>query len=76
MERKITGLNPAIKKLQKLNFFQTVNNARVLWDLHAKPKGLLGGHLNICSIIPKSDQMKLHLAESYLDFLFVRDMAS
>ncbi len=39
----LSGLNPAIKKLRKLNFFQTVNNARVLWDPRAKPKGLLGG---------------------------------
>ncbi len=69
LERKITGLNPAIKKLRKLNFFQTVNNARVLWDPRAKPKGLLGGHLNIHSIIPKSDQIKHLLAKSNLDFL-------
>lgn len=67
--QKITGLNPAIKKLRKLNFFKTVNNARVMWDPKTKPKGLLGGHLNIRSFIPKSDQIKHLLADSNLDFL-------
>ncbi len=68
-QRRATGLNPAIKKLRKLNFLQTVNNARVLWDPCAKPSGLLGGHLNIRSLIPKSDQIKHLLTDSNLDFL-------
>lgn len=68
-KRKKTVLNPAIKKLRKLKFFQTVNNSRVLWDPSAKPKGLLWGHLNIHSIISKSDQIKHLLAESNLDFM-------
>ena len=49
-------LNPAIIKLRKFNLFQTVNNAKVLWDPQAKPSGLLGGPLNIHSFISKSDK--------------------
>ncbi len=60
-------------KQRKLNIFQTVNNARVLWDPLAKPKGLLGGHLNICSVIAKSDQIKHLLLKSNLDFLFLSE---
>lgn len=63
-------LNPAIKKLKTWRFIQSVNNARVVWDPRAKPKGLLGGHLNIRSITPKSDQIKQLLLESNLDYLF------
>lgn len=40
-----------------------------MWDLRAKPKGLLDGRLNICSIIPKSDQIIQLLTDSNLDFL-------
>ncbi len=35
-----------IKQRQTL-FFQTVNHAKVVWDPTVKPKGILGGHLNI-----------------------------
>lgn len=39
------------------------------WDPTAKPKGLLGGHLNIRSLISKSDQIQHLLLDSNLDFL-------
>ena len=66
-------LNPAIKKMKKWCFIQSVNNARVIWDPRAKPKGLLGGHLNIRSLTPKSDQIKQLLMESNLDYLFLSE---
>lgn len=34
-------------------FFQTVNHAKVIWDLTVKPRGVFGGHLNIRSLILK-----------------------
>ena len=68
-QRRGAGLNPAIIKLRKFDLFQTVNNAKVLWDPQAKPSGLLGGHLNICSFISKSDEIKHILVDSNLDFL-------
>ena len=68
-QRKAAGLNPSILKMRKFNSFQTVNNARVLWDHLAKPSGLLGGHLNIHSLVPKSDQIKHILIDSNLDYL-------
>lgn len=49
-------LNPGILKKRKWAFFQTVNNSKIIWDPNAKPKGLLGGHLNIRSILPKIEQ--------------------
>lgn len=36
--------------------FQTLNQAKMIWDPCCKPKGLLGGHLNIRSMIPKRKQ--------------------
>lgn len=68
-QRRAVGLNPAILKLRKFNLFQTVNNAKVLWDPLTKPSGLLGGHLNIRSLISKSDEIKHILVDSNLDFL-------
>lgn len=62
-------INPAITKKRDWSIFQTVNNARVVWDPKAKPKGLLGGHLNIHSIKSKSDQIQHLLNESNLHFL-------
>ncbi|XP_048064764.1 taste receptor type 1 member 1-like [Megalobrama amblycephala] len=49
--------------------FQTVNHARVLWDVKRKPKGILGGQLNIRSLIPKRDQVSALLLDSNLDYL-------
>lgn len=53
------SLNPAIAKLKKYHIFHTVNHARVLWDSKTKPKGLLGGHLNICNLVSMSNQINL-----------------
>lgn len=40
-----------------------------MWDPRAKPKGLLGGHLNVRSILSKSEQIQHLLLDSNLDFL-------
>ena len=70
---KRNALNPAIIKNKKWTFFQCLNNARIFWDPKAKPKGLLGGHLNICSLLPKNDQIKHLLLESNIDYLFLSE---
>lgn len=62
-------LNPGIAKNRKRNVFQTVNHSRTVWDPEAKPKGLLCGHLNIRSILSKSEQIEHLLLDSNLDFL-------
>ncbi len=54
---------------QKRKVFQMVNNSRIIWYSKAKPKGILGGHLNIRSLRPKSEQINHLLSESNLDFI-------
>lgn len=39
--------------------FQTRNHTKVLWDLNVKPKRILGRHLNILSVMSKTDQLGL-----------------
>lgn len=41
----------------------------VLWDPKMKPKGILGGHLNIRSIISKAQQLQHSLIDSNIDYL-------
>lgn len=62
-------VNPAISKNRKWEVFRTVNHLNIVWDPKAKPKGILGGHLNIRSIKSKSDQIHHLLMDSTLDFL-------
>ena len=56
-------------KQRQFRFFQTVNHAKVIWDSKTKPKGIVGGHLNIRSIISKQDQVQHLLTDSNLDYL-------
>lgn len=56
-------------KQKQFRFFQTVNHAKVIWDTKTKPKGIVGGHLNIRSIISKRDQVQHLLTNSNLDYL-------
>lgn len=56
--RGLRPRNPIFKKQQSANPYSTLNQARVTWDPQHKPKGLLGVHLNIRSILPKCDQVK------------------
>ena len=69
IKRKYKLLNPAIIKRKRWDFFQTVNQARILWDPRAKPRGLLGGHMNIRSVTGKSEQIQHLIADSNLDYL-------
>ena len=54
---------------QRMKLFQTVNHASVLWDAKTKPKGIIGGHLNIQSIISKTEQLEHLLTDSNIDHL-------
>ena len=56
-------------KQQQMKLFQTVNHASVLWDAKSKPKGIFGGHLNIRSIISKTEQLEHLLTDSNIDYL-------
>lgn len=49
--------------------FQTVNHAAVLWNPKTKPKAIFGGHLNIRSIVSKTEQLEYLLTYSNLDYL-------
>lgn len=62
-------INSALKKHRKLNFFKTVNHSRLIWDQQLKPRGLFGGHMNIRSLSPKSEEVHHLLINSNLDFL-------
>ncbi len=66
-------INKAIIKHRKWKVFKTVNNSRLIWDAHSKPKGLLGGHINIRSILSKCEQVQHLLQESNLDFLAISE---
>ena len=50
--------NRAVQKQRQLRLFQTVNHAKIIWNSECKPKGILGGHINIRSILPKIDQIR------------------
>ncbi|MGL5684566.1 MAG: endonuclease/exonuclease/phosphatase family protein, partial [Vagococcus fluvialis] len=69
---KIIESQAIIKQRQYL-FFQTVNHAKVVWDPVVKPKGFFGGHLNIRSLFPKCDEIRILLLGSNLDFLCISE---
>lgn len=56
-------------KQQQMKLFQTFSHASVLWDAKTKPKGIFGGHLNIQSIISKTEQLEHLLTDSNIDYL-------
>lgn len=62
-----------IHKQRNFLLFQTTNHAKVLWVPRAKPKGLLGGHLNIRRVASKTDQLEKLLMDSNQDFLFLSE---
>ena len=66
--------NRQISKNRKWDVFRTVNQSRTVWASKAKPKGLLGGHLNIRSIKSKSDQVHHLLLDFSLDFLCLSEI--
>ena len=61
--------NPAITKLRSCRIFKTLNQAKLFWDPQAKPKGLLCGHLNVQSMIPKREQIEHLLTGSNIHAL-------
>lgn len=61
----------AIIKQRQYLFFQTVNHAKIIWDPTVKPKGILGGHLNIRSLHPKCDEIRILLIGSNIDYLCI-----
>ncbi len=62
-------VNRATMKQRQSKLFQTVNHAQIIWNSDTKPKGILGGHINIRSILSKIDQIQNLLIDSNLDFL-------
>ncbi|KAF7211598.1 leucine-rich repeat extensin-like protein 1 [Nothobranchius furzeri] len=61
--------NPVLKRHRITKIFRTLNQAKVVWDLQSRVKGLLGGHLNIRSMRPKREQLEHLLCNSLIDFL-------
>ena len=62
--------NMVVTKHFSISLFQTVQQSKIIWDPRAKPKGLLGGHLNICSVKAKTEQLEKLFTDSNLDFLY------
>ena len=54
-------------------FFKTLNNAKTIWDSRSKPSGILLGHINIRSIVNKTEQMEHLLSDSNIDILGVSE---
>lgn len=50
-----------------MHFFQTLNNAKTIWDSQSKPRGILQGHINIRSIVNKAEQREHLLSDSNID---------
>lgn len=61
--------NSATLKHWKFMVFETLNNSKLIWDLTHKPKGILCAHLNIQSILTKSDHVHHLLDDSNIEFL-------
>ena len=61
--------NPAFTNHCNTVLFQTVQHSKIIRDPHAKPKGLLWGNLNICSVKAKTEQLQPLFTDSNLDFL-------
>ena len=72
-KKKLNSLNPAIKKQHKMPFFKTLNNAKTIWDSRSKPSGILLGHINIRSIVNKTEQMEHLLSDSNIDIVGVSE---
>lgn len=67
--RSFKPRNPVMKRHRSTHFFQTLNQAKIVWDTRCKMKGLFGGHLNIRSMTPKREQLEHLLCNSNIDFL-------
>lgn len=58
-----------VSKQSQMKLFQTVNHASVLWNPLTKPKGIFGGHINIRSVMSKTEQLEHLLLGSNLHYL-------
>lgn len=58
-----------VSKQRQMKLFQTVNHASVLWNPLTKPKGIFGGHINIRSVMSKTEQLEHLLLGSNLHYL-------
>lgn len=67
--RAVTDECRSTMKQKEHRFFQTVNHAKIVWNNKSKLRGILGGHLNIRSLMPKLDQVHILLTESNLDYI-------
>ena len=65
--------NPVFKKHRCTKMFQTVNQAKIVWDPRCKPKGQFSGHLNFRSICNKHEQLEHLLLESNIDCLGISE---
>ncbi|XP_049426565.1 uncharacterized protein LOC125885132 [Epinephelus fuscoguttatus] len=70
---KVKPRNPILKRHRSTKLFQTLNQAKTVWDPKHKPKGLLCSHLNIRSLCNKREQLKHILHESNLDCLAISE---
>ncbi len=59
----------AVEEHRKLQYFQMVNYSKIIWDCGAKPKGILGVHVNVRSMLSKHEQLEKLLLDSSLDWL-------
>lgn len=69
------GSHTAKSRLQpnNLKMFQTINHAQIVWNRNSKLSGILGGHLNIRSLLRKRPQIEILLSGSNLDFLAITE---
>ncbi len=66
---KVKPRNPIYKKHRATKLFQTLNQAKTVWDPRCKVKGLFCGHLNIRSMINKCEQLEDLLMHLNIDCL-------
>ena len=53
--------------------FQTINHAQIIWNNNSRSSGILGGHLNVRSLLQKLPQIEILLSGSNLDFLGISE---
>ena len=53
--------------------FQTINHAQIIWNPKSKSSGVLGGHINVRSLLQKLPQIEILLSDSNLDFLGISE---
>ena len=66
---KVKHRNPVFKRHRSIKCFQTLNQAKIVWDPRHKARGLLCGHLNIRSMVNKREQLEDLLVNSNIDCL-------